>query len=212
MSLLGGSDKYADVACGIESDIGGEASATAGFFDDRGWIVRLVEVHPSKADTGGNTGAADALSPAEIRRRNVGRRCSWILMHGDARQIEKVFKPARHVVGCRIHASRPARGYGIGTPALIPGPNEKASALAGGGAQGRIPEPKGLGDSVGKELRIGFAGSGCQGVREQVEPNVGIMCGGSGREAEAVAREPLPAKGIIGKGEMAGIARGVGYL
>ncbi len=39
-------------------------------------------------------------------------------------------------------------------------PDEKPSALAGSGAQCRIPQPKGFRDSVGKELRIGFAGSG----------------------------------------------------
>ena len=158
--LLGGSDKYANVTPGIERDIGGEARAAAGFLDDRGWIIRLVEVHPPEADAGGNTGAPEALRPAELRGRNVGRRCGGILVHGDARQIEKVFEPARHVVGCRIHASRPGSGRGIGTPALIPGPDEKARALAGSGAQRRIPQPQGLGDSVGKELRVGFAGSG----------------------------------------------------
>ena len=131
-------------------------------------------------------------------------------MHGDAGQIEKVFEPTRHVVRGRVHASRPGSGRRIGTPALIPGADEKASALAGSRAQRRIPQPKGFGDSVGKELRVGFAGSGGQGVREQVEPDVGIVCGGSGKKAQAIAREPLPAKVIVGKREVAGIARWIG--
>ncbi len=64
------------------------------------------------------------------------------------------------LVGGRIHTSRPGSGRRIGAPALSPGPDEQASALAGSGAQRRIPQPEGLGDSVGKELRVGFAGSG----------------------------------------------------
>ena len=212
MSALGGSDKYANVAPGIERDIGGEASAAAGFLNDHGWIIRLVEVHPPEADAVGNTRVPEALRPAEIRGWDVRRSCGRIMVHGDAGQIEKVFEPTRHVVGCRIHTSRPGSGRRIGTPTLIPGPDEKASALAGSGAQRRIPQPKGFGDSVRKELRVGFAGSDGQGVREQVEPDVGIVRGGSGRKAQAIAREPLPAKAIVGKGEMAGIAQWIGDL
>ncbi len=105
MYVLGGSDKYANVALGIERDIGGVAGAAAGFLNDRGWIIRLAEVHPTQADAVGNTGAAQALRPAEFRGRNVRRGCGRILVHGDAGQIEKVFEPTRHVVGGRIHAS-----------------------------------------------------------------------------------------------------------
>ncbi len=144
----------------IERDIGGVASATAGFLNDHGWIIGLVDVHPPEADAVGNTGAPEALSPAEFRGWDVRCRCGGILVHGDAGQIEKVFEPTRHVVRGRIHTSRPGGGRRIGTLTLIPGPDEKASALAGSRAQRRIPQPKGFGDSVGKELRVGFAGSG----------------------------------------------------
>ncbi len=88
--------------------------------------------------------------------------------------------------------------------------DEEASTLTGSGAQRRVPQPKRFADSVGEELRVGLAGSSAQGVREQVEPDVGIMCGGSGKKAQAIAREPLPAKVVVGKREVAGVARWIG--
>ena len=66
MSAVSGSDKYANVAPGIERDVGGEAGAAAGFLNDHGWIIRLIEVHPPEADAVGNSGAPEALSPAEF--------------------------------------------------------------------------------------------------------------------------------------------------
>ena len=55
-------------------------------------------------------------------------------------------------------------------------------------------------------MRVGFSGSDGQGVREQVKPDVGIVCGGSGNKPQTIAGEPLPAKVIVGKREVAGIA------
>ena len=55
MSAVSGSDKYADVARRIEGDIGVVAGAAAGLLDDHGWIIGLVEVHPTQADGAGNT-------------------------------------------------------------------------------------------------------------------------------------------------------------
>ena len=66
MSTLSGCDKYANVASGVERDIGGVARAAARLLDDRGRIIRLVEVHPPQADAVGNPGMPQALRPAEF--------------------------------------------------------------------------------------------------------------------------------------------------
>src|ERR1700690_4625724 len=63
MSALSSCDKYANVASGIERDIGGIPRAAARLLDDRGRIIRLVQVHPTQADAVGNTGVPQALSP-----------------------------------------------------------------------------------------------------------------------------------------------------
>ena len=211
MQGLGGSDKDANVACGIERDIGGVASAPPPVFSTimAGSSGGLRCTHPRPMPLG-TPAPADALRPAEFRGRDVGRGCGRILVHGDSGQTEKVLEPTRHVVRCRVHTTRPGSGRRIGTPALIPGADEEASTLAGSGAQRRIPQPKRFCDSVGEELRVGLAGRSGQRVREQVEPDVGIVGGGSGKKAQTIAREPFPAKVIVGKREVAAIARGIG--
>jgi len=47
MPAVCGCDKYAGVAPGTERDVGGEAGAAPGFLNDRGWIVRRIEVYPA---------------------------------------------------------------------------------------------------------------------------------------------------------------------
>jgi hypothetical protein len=157
VSAFSGSDKYANVARGTERDICVVASAAAGFLNDHGWIIRLVDVHPPQADAVGNTGAPEALGPAEFRGWDVRCRCSGILVHGDARQIEKIFEPTRHVVRCRIHASGSFSSRRIAAHTLILRPDKEASALAGSRAQRRIPQPKGISDSFRKRV----AGRAC---------------------------------------------------
>ena len=66
MPALSGCDKYANVASGVERDIRGVARAAARLLNDRGWIIRLVEVHPTQADAVGNTGMPQSLRPAEL--------------------------------------------------------------------------------------------------------------------------------------------------
>ncbi len=210
MSAISGSKKYANSTLRDERDIGVVASPAAGLLHDRGWILGLVDAYPSQADAGGSTRAGEALGPAKLRNLNVRRGGGWILVHWDARQTEKVFEPTRHIVRGRIHTSRGCGRSRVSASALIPGSDEEASTLAGGRGHRRIPQAKRFRDALGKELRVGLAGGGGQAVPEQIEPNVGIMCGGAGRKAQAIARKPLPAKAVIGKREMAAIALGIG--
>ena len=65
-SAVRGSDKYAGVMAGTKRDVGGEAGAAAGFFNDCGWIIGFVEMHPAQADAVGNPGAPHALRPPEF--------------------------------------------------------------------------------------------------------------------------------------------------
>ena len=167
-------------------------------------------MHPPEADAVGNTGAADALRPAEFRGRDVGRGCGRIL---GARGLRADREGISANASCRSLSSTyhpTGGGRRMGTPALIPDADEEASTLAGSGAQRRIPQPKRFCDSVGEEVGGRAAGSSGQRVREQVEPDVGIVCGGSGKKAQTIAREPLPAKAIVGKREVAAIACWIG--
>ena len=68
MPAVRGSDEYASVSAGTKRDVSSEAGATAGFFNDRGWIIRLIEVHPTETDAVGNPGAPVHLVVAKTLR------------------------------------------------------------------------------------------------------------------------------------------------
>ena len=85
---------------------------------------------------------------------------------------------------------------------------EQAGALRGGGAEGGVAHGERGEGALGEELRVRLVRGGFERVAEQVEADVGVACDGSGRCAETLTREPGPALGVVGEGEVRRVGGG----
>ena len=96
---------------------------------------------------------------------------------------------------------------GVGAGALVFDGLEQAGALIGGGDKRGIPHVERLEKTVMQQAGVAGVGGGGQGVAEQIVADVGVdgRCAGGG--CELLFRQPGPAVGTVGEGEVGRFGR-----